>query len=258
MLRIAIRLLVPMILVAVIASTCGDGYSPAPIPDGGPPLFAVLDELEERGGILHIQIREFTHRGLLVSYEQAGEEFRLPEYLISDIWLLSREDGTGEVAWLTRGEDGEFISRFGLVDGEYINEHVPSGTVTQRGENAESLAESPNLLTAYGDALERTAEGYRIRLANGGMTLEPSGNAGTVVLVLPRTVACGRGMTVEMPVGVIEERTEVTEAGYVTVRSTCIVTTPDGQEILINEDIPRWERLDADRWDDIVSFVFGG
>ncbi len=257
MLRIAVRLLVPMILVAVIASACGGGYSAEPIADGGPPFLVLLEEVEEHGGILHLETRQFTRRGLLVSYEQGGEEFRLPEHLINDVWLLAREDGTGEILWLTRGEDGEFISRYGLVDGEDVNEHVPSGTVTRRSESTESLSESANLLAVYRDALGRAAEGYRVRLANGAMTVEPSGNADTVILVLPRTVACGRGMTVEMPAGTVEERNEVTEADYVPVHSTCIVTTPDGREILINEDIPRWERLDAERWDDIVSFVFG-
>ena len=31
---------------------------------------------------------------------------------------------------------------------------------------------------------------------------------------------------------------------------------PEGEEILVESDRPSWEALDADRWDEIVRFVF--
>ncbi len=221
----------------------------------------LLDEPEERGGgILHLETEHFTRLGIVMpvgrsidSPRRSSRSFRLPEQLINDSWLLFREDGSSQTVSLTRGEDGEFISRTGPVDGEYVFEHVPSGTIERRGESTESLS----VLAGYREALQRGAEDLRGRVVDGQMTVERSGNASTIVLVYPRT-GCGGGMSSELPSGTVEERIEVTEADYVYVYITCIVTTADGRKILVNEVRQRWERLDADRWDDIVSFVFGG
>jgi hypothetical protein len=263
-LHVAVRLIVPVTVVAVtlaaIAGACGDD-SVELIEDGQPPLLELLDELEAHGGILHLQTEQFTRLGVVSSYEEGGKAFRLPEYVINDQWIRAGGGDNETLAvGLNRQPDGTFIARFRSADdGAYVSEHVPSGTISERrpvvvgeyGTEPESVAQ------VLRDNIALTRTRFEDEIAAGQLTVEPSGNDGTIVLVRPRAGGCGRGMSSEVPAGVVEERTEVTEADYVPVYTTCIVTTPDGQEILVNEDVPRWERLDVSRWNGIVSFVFG-
>jgi hypothetical protein len=258
--RAVTGLLVSTVMLAAVAGACGDD-SVDLIEDGQPPLLELLDELETRGGILHFQTEQFTRLGVVTSYESGGEEFRLPERVVSDSWILVGAGGNQTRAVsLHQESDGTFISRvrFG-DDGAWVTEHVPSGKFFESG---------PLLVGEYGSEMEPLVQALRddaalVRatiddeIAAGQLTVEPSGNDGTIILVRPRAGSCGRGMTDERPAGVVERRTEVTEADYVPVRGTCVVTTPDGREILVNEDIRRWERLDDSRWGEIVSFVFG-
>ena len=58
------------------------------------------------------------------------------------------------------------------------------------------------------------------------------------------------------PRGRVVQRIEVGEDDYIEVGRSCVVITPAGHEIVVNEDVVRWEVLAGEHWDEIRSFAW--
>lgn len=246
-------LVAALILAACTTSDAGDGAAGAVSQQH---FEEVLDELAD-GGILHMRTVQFTYGGTRNSLGSGLDtrrfEFTLPEHRVNDIWMLIGEDGrTLEFVALTSDEDGNFLTRTRLADGEVRTEHVPSGETETRSSGSDS---PKPLIEQLKQTFAETGQKMREAEASGEMVREASGNDGTFLLV-QGTEHCGRAN--DLPAGTVFRKQELRESDYAPVASSCWVVTSGGVRLLVESDQPSWEALDASQWDQIANFVFGG